>query len=134
MGERRKRKSMWDKEDEAKHFSGMSENSYRAGKEHHSSHDSGQYREFSSSGLYRAPSFRYHSGQPSLELIEDEPVSPMNGSFSKSRERVHEGREMGGESRYYQKMSPDFRSNHSLGNDRSHSYRYMIVYSFLLCY
>lgn len=133
MGERRKRRSLWDTEPETKLFSGTSENNSWTGKEHHSSHDSGQYHEFSASGSCRAPKFRDHSGQPSLESIEENPVAPMTGSFIKSRENAPEGKEIGGGNRYYQNMSPGFKYSHSLENDRSDSHRSVIIYYFLLC-
>ncbi|KAI3460507.1 hypothetical protein Pfo_017170 [Paulownia fortunei] len=128
MGERRKRKSLWDMEEETKHFSGMNEHNSWAGKEHHSSHDSGRYHEFSASRNYTTNS-REYSGQPSWKSNEENPVAPLNGSFIKNRQNAPEGKEIGGGNRYYQNMSPGFdgmerrKYNHSLENDRSHSRR-----------
>ncbi|KAH6789141.1 zinc finger CCCH domain protein [Perilla frutescens var. frutescens] len=124
MGERRKRKSLWDKEAETKPFPGTSENNNWIGKDHQPSQDRERYHEFSASGSHRAPKFRDHSGQPSLDSIEKDPVAQMNGGFIKSRENGLEGKEIGGENSYYQNMSPEFKYNHSLENDRSHSRRY----------
>ncbi|KAK4387368.1 Zinc finger CCCH domain-containing protein 55 [Sesamum angolense] len=130
MGERRKRKSLWDKEEETKHFSELSEHNSWTGKEH-SSHDIGRYHEYSASRPYTAPKSRDQSGQPSRESTEANPVAPVNDSLVKSRQNASEGKEIGEGNRYYQNLSPGFdgaerhKYNHSPENDRSHSRRYL---------
>ncbi|KAL7128299.1 hypothetical protein ABFS83_14G307000 [Erythranthe nasuta] len=127
MGERRKRRSMWDMEEETKHFSDMSKHNSSMGKEHRSNHDGGRYRQFSASGTYAAQTSRDHSGQQSWESTEENSVASMNGRFSKSRQNGPERKELGGGNRYYQEMSPGLdgmephKYNHSLENDRSHA-------------
>lgn len=134
MGERRKRKSLWDKEAETKSFPGTSDNNNWTGKDQQPSQDSQHYHEISASGSHGPPKLGDYSGQPSVESIEKDAVAQMNGSFTKSRENASEGKEIGVENSYYQNMSPDFKHNQSFENDQSHSRRYMSVYYFLLYY
>lgn len=105
MGERRNRKSLWDSVDETKHPSGMSERDSWAGKDRHSRHNIGRYHEFSSSGTTPAPKSGDHSGWPAWESIEENPLSD---SFIRSTQNASEGKEIGGENRYYKNVSPGF--------------------------
>lgn len=116
MGERRKRKSLWDKEAETKPSNETAANHNWVGNDKHNSQDGEHNHEFSASGS--------HFGQQNLESIQQEPVALLNG---KGRESVSEGKEKGGENSYYQKMSPEFKYNHSVENDRSNSRRYIIM-------
>ncbi|PIN10876.1 hypothetical protein CDL12_16525 [Handroanthus impetiginosus] len=131
MGERRKRKSLWDAEGETRHFSGMGEHNSWTGKEHHSGHNSGRYHEFSASGTYTALRSRDHSGHPSWESIEETPVASRSSGFIRIRHNAPEGKELGGGNRDYQNMSPGFdgmerrKYDHSHENDQSHSRRYL---------
>ncbi|KAK6131066.1 hypothetical protein DH2020_035196 [Rehmannia glutinosa] len=128
MGDKRKRKSLWDMGEETKQFSGMREHNSLAGREHHSNRDSGRSHEFSASGTYTAPKSRDNSGQPYWESNEDNPVAPVNESFIKSGQNAPEGKDIGGGNRYDQHMSPGFdgmdrhKFKHSIVNDRSDSY------------
>lgn len=123
MGERRKRKSLWDKEAETKPFTETSENHNWVAKDKHTSQYSEHNHEFSASGS--------HFGQQSLESIQEEPLAQMNGRV---RENASEGKERGGENSYYQNMSPESKYNHSLENDRSNSRRYnsMCIYLYVV--
>ncbi|XP_057772670.1 zinc finger CCCH domain-containing protein 55-like [Salvia miltiorrhiza] len=121
MGERRKRKSLWSEEAETKPFIG---NHNWIGKDKHPSHDREHDHEFPASGSHGVPKFRYHSGHPSMESIHEDPVAWTNGSFAKGRENAYEGKEIGGEDSYYHDMSSEFKYNHFLEDDRSHSRRY----------
>lgn len=127
MGERRNRKSFWDTEDEAKHISGIREHNSWAGKDHHSSHGSGRYHDLSDSRTTSTRDSRDHSGWPSWESIEEDPIAPMGRSFK----NTYEAKEMGGEKRYHKNISPGFEEmelhdyNNTHEYDRSHSQRYM---------
>lgn len=140
MGERRKRRSMWDMEDETNHFSGMSKENSFMGKEHQPSHDRGSYHELSGSRAYTSQRSRDHSGQPSWGSIEENPVAQMNGGFTESRQNAPEGKEPGAGNRYYQNMSPEFggmemhKYNHSLENDRNRSHGHRSVMYIIFCY
>ncbi|KAK6131060.1 hypothetical protein DH2020_035198 [Rehmannia glutinosa] len=96
MGDKRKRKSLWDMGEGTKQFSGMREHNSLAGREHHSNRDSGRSHEFSASGTYTAPKSRDNSGQPYWESNEDNPVAPVNESFIKSGQNAPEGKDIGG--------------------------------------
>lgn len=125
MGERRNRKSFWDTEDEAKHISGIREHNSWAGKDHHSSHGSGRYHDLSDSRTTSTRDSRDHSGWPSWESIEEDPIAPMGRSFK----NTYEAKEMGGEKRYHKNISPGFEEmelhdyNNTHEYDRSHSQR-----------
>ncbi|XP_051129511.1 zinc finger CCCH domain-containing protein 55-like [Andrographis paniculata] len=131
MGERRKRKSLWDQEDATKQFSGVSERNSWTGKDHHSCHESGSYHEYSSSGTIASVESRDQLGQLSGKATEEIPVAPTHGNFANSRQDTHGGEEFGGQNTNDQDMSPGFDvieqhiSNQDLGNGRSHSQRYM---------
>lgn len=136
MGERRKRKSLWDIEDETKHFSGMREHNSWTGKDRHSSHGSGRYHEFSDSRTAIARKSRDHSEWPSWESIEEHPIAPMNSRFK----NTPEGKEFGGGKGYHKNISPGFDGmelhnyNHAHEYDRSHSQRsadYTLLYIFI---
>ncbi|KAL0360331.1 UNVERIFIED_CONTAM: hypothetical protein Sradi_3717600 [Sesamum radiatum] len=127
MAERRKRRSLWDMEEETKHLSGMSEHNSWTAKDRHSSHGSGRYYDYSDSRTAIAQNSRDDSSWPPWEAIDENPVAPMNGSFK----NTPDGKEMGHQrERYYKKMSPGFdrmelhNYNHTHEYDRSHSQRY----------
>ncbi|KAG6408283.1 hypothetical protein SASPL_131288 [Salvia splendens] len=121
MGERRKRKSLWTEEAETKPFTG---NHSWIGKDKHPSHDGEQNHEFPASGSHGLPKSRYHSGHPSMESIHEDPVDWING-----RENAYQDMEICGENNYYQDMSPEFKYNHLLEDDQSHSRRYISICS-----
>ncbi|KAI3464621.1 hypothetical protein Pfo_021284 [Paulownia fortunei] len=127
MGERRKRKSLWDMEEETKHLSGMSEHNPWTVKDRHSSHGSGRYHEVSESRTTISRKSRDHSGWPPWESIEEHPIAPTNSSFK----NAPEGKESGGGKRYYKNMSPGFDGmelrnyDYTHEYDRSHSQRYL---------
>ncbi|KAH6824132.1 zinc finger CCCH domain protein [Perilla frutescens var. hirtella] len=129
MGDRRNRKSFWDTEDETKHMSGMREHNSWAGKDHHSSHGSGRYHEFSDSRTTSTRDSRDHSGSgwPSWKSTEEHPIAPMSHGFK----NTYEGKEMGGGKRYNKNISPGFEEmelhnySHAHEYERSHSQRYM---------
>ncbi|KAL3845442.1 hypothetical protein ACJIZ3_002845 [Penstemon smallii] len=131
MGERRNHKSSWDTVEETKHLPGMNERSFWTGNERHSRHHGDRYHDFSSSGTSAVPKSRDNSGWPSWQSIE-ESSAPRDGSFTKSRQNVPEGKETGGENRYYKNVSPGFdgmdRRNfdQTVENDRNQSHRYMV--------
>ncbi|KAL2538365.1 zinc finger CCCH domain-containing protein 55 [Forsythia ovata] len=108
MGENRKRKSLWDMEDETKHLAGMSEYNSSTMKENHSSFDSGRRREFSASGIASAPKSRDHSGWASWESMDRNTVEPVVDSFYKNRHDNTEAQEIGRGKSYNKNLSPGF--------------------------
>lgn len=125
MGERRKRKSLWDMEEETKHLSVMSERNSWTGKDHHSG--SRRYHEFSESRTTIAQKSRDHSGWQSWEQIEENPTATLYDVNTPG------GNERAGGKRYYNDLSPGFdgvelrNHNHTREYDRSHSQRFVII-------
>ncbi|XP_051139432.1 zinc finger CCCH domain-containing protein 55-like [Andrographis paniculata] len=118
MGERRKRKSLWDLEEETRHLSGGSGHNSWMEKDRHSSHDGGRYQEFSDSRIPIARKSRDRSGYPSWESIEEDDISLMNGSFK----NTHDEKEIGSGNRYYRDMPPDYDDRDMHGYIHSHDY------------
>ncbi|CAA3032738.1 zinc finger CCCH domain-containing 55 [Olea europaea subsp. europaea] len=108
MGENRKRKSLWDMEDETKHLSGMSEFNSSTGKDNHSSFDSGRRHEFSASGIASAPKSIDHSGWPNWESLDGNTVAPVVDSFYKNKQDNAEVKEIGRGKSYNKNLSPGF--------------------------
>ncbi|XP_073124474.1 zinc finger CCCH domain-containing protein 55-like [Henckelia pumila] len=130
MSERRKRKSFWDTEEEAKHLPGMNESNSWPGKERHCNYDDRRYHGLSSSGTSSIQKSLDNSGRASWESNEEYPTVLMGDGFVKRRQDASEAKEIGGVSRYFKNMSPGFdgmerrNCNNSFEDDRSHSRRY----------
>ncbi|CAI9786590.1 unnamed protein product [Fraxinus pennsylvanica] len=108
MGESKKRKSLWDMEDETIHLSGMSEFNSSTGKDNHSSFDSGHRHEFSSLGIASAPKSIDHSGWANWESPEGNTVAPVVDSFYKNRQDNAEVKDISRGKSYNKKLSPGF--------------------------
>ncbi|KAL6504828.1 hypothetical protein OROHE_023586 [Orobanche hederae] len=121
MDTRRKRKSMWDMEEETKQFSGINERN--------SSREGGHYHEFPASRSFASSKFRDYSEQQSQESKGDS-VAPMNGDFIESGGISPEGKEIGGGDRYCQNMSLGYdgierhKHKHSLEDDQNDPHRH----------
>lgn len=130
MSERRKRKSFWDTEEEAKHMSGMNEPNSWSVKERHCNYDDRHYHGLSSSGTSSIQKSMDNSGRASWDTNEDNPTVLMGDGFAKRRQDASEVKEIGGVNRYYKNMSPGFdgterrNCSNSFEDDRSHSRRY----------
>ncbi|XP_073305595.1 zinc finger CCCH domain-containing protein 55-like isoform X2 [Primulina huaijiensis] len=130
MSERRKRKSFWDTEEDAKHLSGMNEPNSWSLKERHCNYDDRRFHGLSSSGTSSIQKSMDNSGRSSWETNEDNPTVLMGDGFVKRRQDASEVKEIDGVNGYYKDMSPGFdgterrNCNNSFEDDRSHSRRY----------
>ncbi|KAL6504492.1 hypothetical protein OROGR_026415 [Orobanche gracilis] len=121
MDTRRKRKSMWDMEEETKQYSGINERN--------SSREGGHYHELPASRSFTSSKFRDYSEQQSRESKGDS-VAPMNSNFIESGGISPEGKEIGGGDRYYQNMSLGYdgierhKHKHSLEDDQNDPHRH----------
>ncbi|KAK6114998.1 hypothetical protein DH2020_007267 [Rehmannia glutinosa] len=118
MGERRKRKSSWDMEEDTNHLSGMSEHNSWSGKDHRSSHGSGRYHEVYEPRISATRKSKDHSEWTPWESIEENPIALMNSSFK----NAPKGKEFGGGNRYYKNMSPGFNGMKPRNYDHTHEY------------
>ncbi|XP_073033067.1 zinc finger CCCH domain-containing protein 55-like isoform X2 [Primulina eburnea] len=130
MSERKKLKSFWDMEEEAKHPSSMNIPNSWSGKKHHCNYDDRHYHGLSSSGTSSIKKSLDNSGRVSWETNEENPTILMGDGFVKRRQDASEVKEIGGVSRFFKNMSPGFdgmemrNCNSSFEDDRSHSRRF----------
>lgn len=95
---------MWDMEEETRRMSRISGRSSWMGNDPHRSHEGVRYHEFSDSRMPISRKSGEQSGWPSWESIEEDPMSPMSGGFTNTRETM----EIDHGKRYYRSTSPGF--------------------------